>query len=51
MYQVIVNNAIVKTYPYKLQATIYCFLSGYISSGYGWYFLNPKVEIKEVIDD
>lgn len=48
MYQVIVNNKVVKTYPFKLQAIIYCFLNGYVTSGRGWYFLNPDVKISEV---
>lgn len=48
MYQVIANNQLVKTYPFKLQAIIYCFLNGYVTSGRGWYFLNEKVKIKEV---
>lgn len=41
----------VKTYPFKLQAVIYCFLNGYVTSGRGWYFLNPRVEIREVNDE
>lgn len=48
MYQVTVNNTIVKEYPFKLQAIIYCFLNGYVTSGRGWYFLNERVKIKEV---
>lgn len=48
MYQVIVRDTVVKKYPFKLQAVIYCFLNGYVASGYGWYFLNPDVKIKEV---
>lgn len=48
MFKVIVNNAVVKEYPFKLQAVIYCFLNGYVSTGKGWYFLNPKVRISEV---
>lgn len=47
-YQVLVNNTVVKAYPYKTQAVTYCFLNGYVSSGYDWYFLNPKVEIRKV---
>lgn len=47
MYQVTVNNTIVKEYPFKLQAIIYCFLNGYVTSGRGWYFLDDRVKISE----
>ena len=45
-YNVYVNNKLVKIYKYQIQAVIYCFLNGYVTSGRGLYFLNPKVEIK-----
>lgn len=45
-YNVYVNNKLVKIYKYQIQAVIYCFLKGYVSTGRGLYFLNPKVEIK-----
>ena len=45
MYRIYVNDILVKEYPYELQATIYCFINGYITTGRGWYFLNPHVEI------
>lgn len=48
MYQVTVNNVVVKTYPFKVQAVIYCFMNGYVTSGRGWYFLNERVKISEV---
>lgn len=48
MYQVTVNNTVVKTYPFKIQAIIYCILSGYVTSGRRWYFLNERVKISEV---
>lgn len=48
MYQVIVNNTMVKTYPFKIQAIVYCFLNGYVSSGRGWYFLDEKVKVRKV---
>lgn len=48
MYNVIVNNTIVKTYPYKIQAIIYCFLKGYVYSGYDeWHSYNYV----QVLDD
>lgn len=52
MYQVVVNNKVVKTYPFKIQAIIYCFMNGYVTSGRGWYFLDDSVKISEceVID-
>ena len=34
MYKVIVNGKTVKEYPFKIQANIYCFLSGYVYEGY-----------------
>ncbi len=46
MYNVYVNNELKKSYKYKIQAVTYCFLNGYVTSGRGLYFLNPKVEIK-----
>ena len=46
IYNVYVNNKLVKIYKYQIQAVIYCFLNGYVTSGRGLYFLNPKVEIK-----
>ena len=45
MYRIYVNDVLVKEYPYELQAITYCFLSGYVSRGRGWYFLNPKVKV------
>lgn len=53
MYDVYVNNVKVKSYPFKIQAVIYCYLNGYVSSGgcdfdNGWYyFLDEKVRIVE----
>lgn len=53
MYQVVVNNKVVKTYPFKIQAIIYCFMNGYVTSGRGWYFLDDRVKISkcEVINE
>lgn len=34
MYKVAVNNEVVKEYPFKIQAVIYCFMHGYVSHGY-----------------
>ena len=54
MFEIYVNNIKVKTYPFKIQAIIYCFLNGYITTSTGdfkdkqWYFLNPKVKINSV---
>lgn len=42
----------VKTYPFKLQAVIWCVLNGYVyQQGFGRPFLDPKIKIKEVEDD
>lgn len=50
-YKIKVNNETVKEYRYELQAIIYCFLNGYISTGRGWYFLDDRVKIEVSNDD
>lgn len=42
------NEGLVKIYPYKLQAYIWCWLNGYVNraSRYG-YILDERVVIKE----
>ena len=51
MYSVYINNTKVKSYPFKIQAIIYCYMKGYVSEGgydfdNGWYrFLDKKVEV------
>lgn len=54
-YQVIVNNKVVKEYPYKIQAYTYCLMNGYVYSGYDewnsyskFICLDDKVKIAEV---
>ena len=37
-----------KSYPHKLQAVIWCFLNNFINSGRGHYFLDERIEIREV---
>lgn len=40
---------LVKTYPLKLQAYIWCWLNGYVvNAGRYGYWLDGRVEIKEV---
>lgn len=52
-YNVYVNNTLVKSYPFKKQAIIYCYMNGYVGEGghdfdNGWYiFLNEKVKIRK----
>lgn len=41
----------IKSYPFKLQALIWCVLNGFVSVGRGQYFLHPNIKIKEVIND
>lgn len=57
MYQVLVDNVCVKEYPYKIQATMYCLMKGYVYSGWDdWengsigriVVLDPKVKIRKV---
>ena len=51
MYNVYVNNTKVKSYPFKIQAVIYCYMKGYVWEGgcvfdNGWYiFLDEKVRV------
>jgi len=53
-YNVFINNTVVKSYPFKIQAVIYCYMNGYVSCGgydfdNGWYrFLDKKVKIEKV---
>lgn len=52
-YNIYVNNTFVKSYPFKIQAIIYCYLKGYVYEGgcdfdNNWYrVLDPKVKILE----
>lgn len=54
MYNVYVNNTLVKSYPFRIQAVIYCYMNGYVyEGGYDfdnrWYrVLDPRVKIREV---
>ena len=42
------SKSLVKRYPFEIQAVIWCFMNKFINSGSGYYFLDPRVEIKEV---
>ena len=50
-HNVYVNNTKVKSYPFKIQAVIYCYMNGYVNEGghdfdNGWYiFLDDKVKV------
>lgn len=51
-YQVIINDDVIKEYPYKIQAYTYCILNGYVTTGYDEWngfkrlvFLDDKVKI------
>lgn len=37
-----------KSYSHKSQAVIWCFLNNFVSSGRGCYFLDERIEIREV---
>lgn len=41
---------LIKTYPYKIQAVIWCFLNKFVNKGGKYYFLDPKIIIKEIQD-
>lgn len=54
-YQIWISNSnsglsgLVKTYPFKLQAYIWCWMNGYVNkAGRFGYFLNENVRIEEV---
>lgn len=42
------SKSLVKRYPFEIQAVIWCFINKFVNSGRGYYFLDPRVEIKEV---
>ncbi len=46
-YEIWLNNTLVKSYPYKAQAVMWCFLNKYVNHWRRTYFLDPRVEIKE----
>ena len=54
MWQIIntETNNVLKTYPHKLQACIWCWLNGFVCWGgrFG-YFLDGRVKIREVEDE
>ena len=45
MFQVTVNNIVVKEFPYKLQALIYCIENGYVYKAGNKYRLDERVHI------
>lgn len=45
------SKSLVKRYPFKIQAIVWCFMNKFINSGSGYYFLDSRVEIKEVKND
>ena len=46
MYQVIINNQIVKEYKHKYQAFVYLWMHSYLYSCKGYYFLDKKCKIR-----
>ena len=38
-------DEVLKVYPFRLQAVIWCFLNGYVNYGRGQYFLSPGIKI------
>lgn len=48
-YQVIINNKVIKEYPYRIQAVIWCILKRYVYEGDGHRWI-IGAEIKEVKD-
>lgn len=41
-------KGLVKRYPFKIQAIIWCIMNKFVNRGRGHYFLDPRVEIKQV---
>lgn len=50
MYQILINNNIVKEYPFKLQCITWCILNGYVCNGGMMHWLIPTVKIKKIVD-
>lgn len=48
MYQVIINNIVVKEYKHKIQAIIYLWMHGYVYYGKGSYWFNNKCKIRKI---
>lgn len=55
MYNVEVDGITVKSYPYKIQAFVYCLISGYVYTGFDewehcnqFFVLDDDVKIVEV---
>ena len=54
MYSVYINDVKVKSYPFKIQAVVYCYMNGYVYEGGhdfddNWIVtLDPRVEIRKV---
>lgn len=54
MYEVYVNNKLVKSYKFKIQAVVYCYMNGYVYEGGhdfddNWIVtLDPRAEIRKV---
>jgi hypothetical protein len=49
IYQVYVNNDLIKEYTHRIQAIIWLMMHGYIYSGNGLYFMSHAAKIKTVI--
>lgn len=47
MFNVYVKGELKKSYPYKIQACIWCVMKGYVGYGRGKHWLFYDVEIKE----
>lgn len=46
MYQVIINNQIIKEYKYKIQAIIYLWMHGYVYRCKDYYYFNDNCKIR-----
>lgn len=47
MYDIFINDKLIKSYRYHLQCTIWCFGRGLVYTGRGYTWLDPTVTIKE----
>ena len=48
MYQIQFRDNIIKTYPFKMQAIIWCYIHNFVSTGHKYTFLDGDIKIVEV---
>lgn len=48
IYEIWHHNKILKTYYFKIQAIIWCYLNGFVNYGRNEYWLDENIKIKEL---